>query len=85
MLRAVLNESEKQHPTKKKYPTKLQRYGSLPPISQIIQVRTAIQDMLCKRSIQNLISDVILRNLTHGLTNVGRPANTYFRQLWVDK
>ena len=55
MLRAALNKSWKQHPTKK------QLYGHLPPITQTIRERSE-QDTLdiSGESSDELISDVIL-------------------------
>ena len=54
MLRAVLNRSWRQHPTKH------QLYGHLPPITKTIQVRRTRHAGLCWRSRDELISDVLL-------------------------
>ena len=78
MLRAVLNKSWKQHPTKK------QLYGHLPPISQTIRVRSARHAGHCWRSKDEIISDVLLWKPAHGHANVGRPARTYIDQLCMD-
>ena len=78
MLRAVLNKSWKQHPTKK------QLYGHLPHISQTIRVRRARHAGHCWRSRDELVSDVLLWKPAHGHANVGRPARTYIDQLGKD-
>ena len=75
MLRADLNKSWKQHPTRK------QLYGHLPPISQTIRVRRNRHAGYCWRSKDELVSDVLLWKPTHGYANVGRPARTYIDQL----
>ena len=54
MLRAILNKSWRQHPTKH------QLYGHLSPISKTIQVRRTRHAGHCWRSRDELISDVIL-------------------------
>ena len=54
MLRAVLNKSWRQHPTR------LQLYGHLPPITKTIQVRRTRHAGHCWRSKNELISDVLL-------------------------
>ena len=54
MLRAVLNKSWRQHPTKH------QLYGHLPPITKTIQVRRTRHAGHCWRSKDELISDVLL-------------------------
>ena len=53
-LRAILNKSWRQHPTRH------QLYGHLPPITKTIQVRRARHAGHCWRSKDELISDVIL-------------------------
>ena len=52
MLRAILNKSWRQHPTKH------QLYGHLPPIMKAIQVRWTRRAGHCWRSRDELISDV---------------------------
>ena len=52
MLRAILNKSWRQHPTKH------QLYGHLPPITKTIQVRRTRHAGHCWRSRDKLISDV---------------------------
>ena len=75
MLRAVLNKSWRQHPTR------LQLYGHLPPITKTIQVRRIRHAGHCWRSKDELISDVLLWTPTYGCAKVGRPARTYIQQL----
>ena len=78
MLRAVLNKSWRQHPTR------LQLYGHLPPITKTIQVRRTRHAGHCWRSKDELISDVLLWTPTYGCASVGRPARTYIQQLCED-
>ena len=54
MLRAILNKSWRQHPTKHKL------YGYLPPITKTIQVRRTRHAGHCWGSRDELISDVLL-------------------------
>ena len=54
MLRAILNKSWRQHPTRH------QLYGHLPPITKTIQVRRTRHAGHCWRSRDELISDVLL-------------------------
>ena len=54
MLRAILNKSWRQHPTRH------QLYGHLPPIMKTIQVRRTRHAGKCWRSRDELISDVFL-------------------------
>ena len=68
MLRAILNKSWRQHPTRH------QLYGHLPPITKTIQVRRAIHAGHCWRSKDELISDVLLWTPTYGQAKAGRPA-----------
>ena len=79
MLRAVLNKSWRQHPTRH------QLYGHLPPpITKTIQVRRTRHAGHCWRSKDELISDVLLWTPTYGYAKVGRPARTYIQQLCED-
>ena len=78
MLRAILNKSWRQHPTKH------QLYGHLPPITKTIQVRRTRLAGQCWRSRDKLISDVLLWTPTYGRAKAGRPAQTYIQQLSVD-
>ena len=54
MLRAILNKSWRQHPTRH------QLYGHLPSITKTIQVRRTRNAGHCWRSRDELISDVLL-------------------------
>ena len=78
MLRAVLNKSWQQHPTKH------QAYGNLPPITKTIQVRQTRHAGHCWRIRNELISDVLLWTPTYGQAKAGRPARTYIQQLCED-
>ena len=78
MLRAILNKSWWQHPTRH------QLYGHLPPITKTIQVRRTRHAGHCWRSRDELISDVLLWTPTHGRAKAGRPARTYIQQLCED-
>ena len=60
MLRAILNKSWRQHPTRH------QLYGHLPPIMKTIQVRRSRHAGHYWRSRDELISDVLLCTPTHG-------------------
>ena len=78
LLRAILNKSWWQHPTRH------QLYGHLPPITKTIQVRRNRHAGHCWRSRDELISDVLLWTPTYGQANAGRPARTYIQQLCED-
>ena len=78
MLRASLNKSLQQHPTRH------QLYGHLPPITKTIQVRRTRHAGHCWRSRDELIRDVLLWTLTHGRAKTGQPARTYIQQLCED-
>ena len=75
MLRIILDNSWKQHPTKQ------QLYCHLPPISQTIQVGRTRDADHCWRSKDELISIVLLCITAHKYTSVSRPANNYIHQL----
>ena len=75
MLRAILNKSWRQHPTRHKL------YGNQPPITKTIQVRRTRHAGQCWRSRDELISDVLLWPPTYGQAKAGRPAWTYIQQL----
>ena len=77
-LRAILNKSWQQHPTRH------QLYGHLPPITKTIQVRRTRHAGHCWRSRDELIRDVLLWIPTHGRAKAGRPARTYIQQLCED-
>ena len=78
MLRAILNKSWQQHPTRH------QLYGHLPPITKTIQVRRTRHAGHCWRSRDELIRDVLLWIPTHGRAKAGRPARMYIQQLCED-
>ena len=78
LLRAILNKSWRQHPTRH------QLYGHLPPITKTIQVRRTRHAGHCWRSRDELIRDVLLWTPTHGRAKAGRPARTYIQQLCED-
>ena len=78
MLRAILNKSCRQHPTRH------QLYGHLPPISKTIQVKQTRHARHCWRSRDELISDVLLWTPTYDRAKAGRPAQTYIQQLCED-
>ena len=78
MLRAILNKSWQQHPTR--HPL----YGHLPPITKTIQVRRTRHAGYCWRSGDELISDVLQWTPIYGRAKVGRPARTYIQQLCED-
>ena len=78
MLRAILNQSWRQHPTR------YQLYGHLPPITKTIQVRRTRHAGHCWRSKDELISDVLLWTPTYGQAKAGRLVRTYIQQLCED-
>ena len=75
MLRAILNKSRRQNPTRH------QLYGHLPPITKTIQVRRTRHAGHCWRSRDELISDALLWTPTYGRAKAGRPARTYIQRL----
>ena len=84
MLRAVLNKSWRQHPTRQ------QLYGHLPPITKTIQVRRTRHAGHCWRSKDELISDgptqmeVQKQNDQHELTysNYVRTQDVTLKTCW---
>ena len=78
MLRAILNKSWRQHPTKH------QLYSHLPPITKTFQVRLTRHAGNCWRSRDVLISDILLWTPSYGRSKAGRPARTYIQQLCKD-
>ena len=78
MVRAILNKSWRQHPTRH------QLYGHLPPITKTIQVRRSRHAGHCWRSRDELIRYVLLWTPIHGRAKAGRPARTYIQQLCED-
>ena len=71
MLRAILNKSWRQHPTRH------QLYGHLPPITKTVKVRRTRHAGHCWRSKDELISDVLLWTPTYGQAKAERPARIY--------
>ena len=78
MLRAILNKSWRQHPTKQ------QLYSHLPPITKTIKVGRTRHAGHCWRSKDELISDVLLWAPTYGRANAGRLARASIQQLCED-
>ena len=78
MLRAILNKSWRQHPTRH------QLYCQLPPVTKTIQVRLTRHAGHCWKSKDELISDVLLWTPAYGQAKAGRPARTYIQQLCED-
>ena len=78
MLRAILDKSWRQQPTKQ------QQYGHLPPITKTIQVRRTRHAGHYWRSRDELIRDVLLWTPSHGRAKSGRPARTNVQQLCAD-
>ena len=78
MLRAILNKSWWQHPTRH------QLYGHLPPITKTIQVRRTRHAGHYWRSKDELVSDVLLLTPSYGQAKAGWPARTYIQQLCED-
>ena len=75
MLRAILNRSWRQQPSKQ------QLYSHLPPITKTIQIRRTKHARHYWRSRDELISDVLQWTPTHGRAKAGRPARTDLQQL----
>ena len=78
MLRAILNKSSKQ------YPTKQQLRGHLLPISKTLQIRRTRHSGHCWRSKDKFINDVLLWAPSHERASVRQPARTYRQQLCTD-
>ena len=78
ILRAILNKSWMQHSTKQ------QLYGHLSPITKTIQVGRTRHAGHCRRSRDELISNVLQWTSSHGRVKAGRPARTYIQQLCAD-
>ena len=78
MMRAILNKSWRQHPTRH------QVYVDLPPITKTIQVRRTRHAGHYWRSRDKLISDVLLWTPTYGRAKAGRPARTNIQQVCED-
>ena len=71
ILRAILNKSWRQHPTKQ------QLCGHISPITKTTKVRRTRRAGHCWRSKDELISDVLQWTPSHGRAKAGRPASTY--------
>ena len=78
MLRAILNKSWQQHSTRR------QLYGHLPPITKTIQARRTRHAGHCRRSKDEIVSDVLLWTPAYGQSKAGRPARTFVQQLCED-
>ena len=78
VLRAILNKSWRQHPTR------CQLYGHLPPITKTIQVRRTRHAGYCWRSRDELVSDVLLWTPIYGRAKAAPLARTYIQQLFED-
>ena len=78
MLRAILNKSWQQHPTR------CQLYSHLPSITKTIQARRTRHAGHCWRSKDEIVSDVLLWTPAYGQSKAGRPARTYIQQLCDD-
>ena len=78
MLRAILNKSWRQHPTRH------QLYGHLPLSRKLFQLDEPDMQGHCWRSRDELIRDVLLSTPTHGRAKAERPARTYIQQLCED-
>ena len=78
MLRAILNRSWRQHPTKQ------QLHSHLPSITKTIQVWRTRHAVHCWRSRNELINDILLLTPSYGRANARRPARTYRQQLCPD-
>ncbi len=78
LLRAILNKSRRQHPTKQRL------YSHLPPIMKTIKIKRTRPVGHCWRNRNEFISDVLLWTPSHGQAKAGRPARTYIQQLCVD-
>ena len=78
MLRAILNKSWKQHPTKQKL------HAHLPLISKTIQISQTRHVGHCWRSKDGHISDDLLWTLSHRCASVGRSTRTYLQLLCTD-
>ena len=78
MLRAILNKSWRQQPTKQ------QLYAPLSPITKTIKIRRTRHAGRWWRSKDKLINDVLQWTPSHRLAKAGRPARTYLQQLCAD-
>ena len=74
MLRAILNRSWQQHPTRR------QLYGHLLPLTKTIQARRTGHAGHCWRSKDEIVSDVLLWSPAYGQSKAGRLARTFIQQ-----
>ena len=75
MLQAVLNKSWGRHPKK------LLLYTQLPLITKTVQIRQTRPVGHCWRSMDKLISNILIWTPSHERAKVGQPARTYLQQL----
>ena len=75
MLRAILNKSWQQQPTRH------QLYGHLLPITKTFQARRTRHAGHCWRSKDELVIDVLRWTPAYGQSKAGRLARTYIQQL----
>ena len=75
MLCAILNIYWSTHPSKEGL------YGNLVQIALVIRERRTRFAGHCYRSKDQVVSDLILWTPNHGKANVGRPSETYTKQL----
>ena len=78
MLRAILNRSWQQHPTRR------QLYGHVPPITKTIQARRTRHAGHCWRSKDEIVSDVVMWTPAYDQSKAGRPVRTFIQQLCDD-
>ena len=78
MLRVVLDISWREHPTRQRL------YGKLPLLSNTIVNSRMRFAGHCFRSQDELVSQLLTWQPTHGKSNVGRPHKTYPQQLVED-
>ena len=78
MLRAILNKSWKQHPTKQHL------YDHLPPITKTIKIRWTRHAGYCWWSRDQPISDVLQWTPSYGRAKARRPVRTYLQQLCAE-
>ena len=77
-LQAVLNKYRRQHPTKQ------HMYGYLQPITITIQIRRTRYAGHCRRSKDELISDVLSWTPSHGRAKARQLDSTCIQQLCAD-
>ncbi|KAI8494143.1 hypothetical protein Bbelb_279030 [Branchiostoma belcheri] len=78
MLRAVLNKTWQQHPTKEEL------YGDIPAVSELIRQRRTGFAGHVYRNKAELASELILWEPKQGHSKPGRPRMTYIDQLAAD-